>query len=136
MAWLIPTLLYVVAVGALGVTGSLALRTLDWPDLILWTGIGYVLVASTLLISGQTAIHYTAGTAWAMTSGALAIGGLILFYVALGAGDAGKVVSISAAYPAVTLVLAAAFLSESLTIGRAVGAALIMGGVVIVTLAK
>jgi transporter family protein len=136
VAWLIPTLLYVLAVGALGVTGNLALRTLNWPDLILWTGTGYIGVALTLLIIGQTEVRFTAGTAWAMASGALAIGGLILLYLALGAGDAGKVVSVSAAYPAVTLVLAAAFLSEPLTIGRALGAALIVGGVVIVTLAK
>jgi uncharacterized membrane protein len=36
----------------------------------------------------------------------------------------------------VTLVLAAAFLAESLTVGRAAGAAIIVAGVVVVTLAK
>jgi bacterial/archaeal transporter family protein len=136
MAWLIPTLLYVVGVGALGVTGKLALRTLDWPDLILWTGAGYIVVASFLLAIGQTHLRFTHDTAWAMGSGALAIGSLIMLYLALGVGDAGKVVSISAAYPAVTLVLAAAFLAESLTVGRAAGAAIIVAGVVVVTLAK
>jgi hypothetical protein len=35
MGWLLPTPYYVVAVGALGVTGKPALRTLDWTDLIL-----------------------------------------------------------------------------------------------------
>jgi uncharacterized membrane protein len=43
---------------------------------------------------------------------------------------------VSAAYPAVTLVLAAAFLSEALTVGRAAGTVLIIAGVVMVTLAK
>jgi transporter family protein len=136
MAWLLPTLYYVVAVGALGVTGKLALRTLDWPDLILWTGAGYIVVASLLLAIGQTQLRFTHDTGWAIASGALAISGLIALYLALGSGDAGKVISITAAYPAVTLVLAAAFLSEAITIGRALGTMLIIAGVVTVTLAK
>jgi transporter family protein len=136
MAWLLPTLYYVVAVGALGVTGKLALRTLDWPDLILWTGAGYIVVASFLLAIGQTSLRISHDTGWAIASGALAISSLIALYLALGHGDAGKVISITAAYPAVTLVLAAAFLSEALTIGRVAGTVLIIAGVVIVTLAK
>ena len=136
MAWLLPTLYYVVAVGALGVTGKLALRTLDWPDLILWTGAGYIVVASFLLATGQTSLRVSHDTGWAIASGALAISSLIALYLALGHGDAGKVISITAAYPAVTLVLAAAFLSEALTAGRVAGTALIIAGVVTVTLAK
>jgi transporter family protein len=136
MPWLLPTLYYVVAVGALGVTGKLALRTLDWPDLILWTGAGYIVVASFLLATGQTQLRFVHDTGWAIASGALAISGLIALYLALGNGDAGKVISITAAYPAVTLVLAALFLSEAITVGRAVGTLLIIAGVVTVTLAK
>lgn len=134
MTWLIPTLLYVVLVGALGITGNLALRTLSWPDLILWTGAGYVVISLLLLAIGQTAIRVTTGTGWAMLSGVLAIAGLVMLYLALGSGSAGKVVAISAAYPAVTLVLAAAFLSEPLSVGRVIGAALIVAGVAIVSL--
>lgn len=136
MGWLLPTLYYVAGVGALGVTGKLALRTLDWPDLILWTGAGYIVVASFLLAIGQTHVRFSHDTAWAMASGALAISSLIALYLALGNGDAGKIVSITAAYPAVTLVLAAAFLAEAFTAGRVLGTALIIVGVVTVTLAK
>jgi bacterial/archaeal transporter family protein len=118
------------------VTGKLALRTLNWPDLILWTGAGYILVSAVLLLIGQTQVRFTAGTAWAMASGVLAIGGLIMLYVALGSGSAAKVVAISSAYPVVTLMLAAAFLSEALTVGRVAGTALIVLGVVIITLVK
>ena len=136
MAWLVPSVVYVLLVGALGVTGKLALRTLHWPDLILWTGIGYIVVAGILLVRGQTALRVVTGSGWAAASGALAIGGLVALYLALGAGDAGRVVAFSAAYPAVTLILGALFLSESLTVGRAVGACLIMAGVVVVSLSK
>ena len=136
MSWLIPTLVYVLAVAALGITSKLALRTLSWPDLILWSGIGYLLVVPVLLIMGQTHLRLTAGSGWAIASAALAIGGLMLFYFSLGLGDAGKVIAVSSAYPAVTLVMAAVFLSEALTVGRVVGAGVIVAGVIIVTLAK
>jgi transporter family protein len=136
MAWLIPSALYVLMVGGLGITGKLALGTLRWPDLVLWTGVGYVVVAAILLVRGQTAIQYTTGTLWAIASGALAIGGLVTLYLALGAGEAGRVTAISAAYPAVTLLLGALFLSEPLTLGRVIGAGLIMAGVVTVSLSS
>jgi uncharacterized membrane protein len=134
--WLIPTLLYVLLVGGLGVTGKLALKTLNWPDLILWTAVGYLLVAVVLLVIGQTAVRITAGTGWAMLSAGLAIGGLIALYLALGAGPAGSVVAISAAYPAVTVVLAALFLAEPLSLARVLGTGLIVAGVAIVSLSR
>lgn len=136
MAWLIPSLLYVVFIGALGITGNLALRTLHWPDLILWTGIGYITVSLVLLAIGQTAIRITTGTGWAVLSGALAISGLVMLYLALGAGPAGKVLAVSAAYPIVTLVLAASFLAEPLTPLRVLGAGLVIAGVAIVSLSN
>lgn len=136
MIWLLPTIVYVLAVGALGVTSKLALRTLQWPELILWTGAGYIIVAAILLATGRTSLRIAGGTGWAVASGALAIGGLIMLYVALGRGDAGKVIAISAGYPAVTLVLAAVFLSESLSVTRVVGVGLVIGGVVLLTVAR
>jgi drug/metabolite transporter (DMT)-like permease len=45
-------------------------------------------------------------------------------------------VTVSAAYPAVTLVLAAIFLSEGLTVGRSAGALLVIAGVIVITLSK
>lgn len=135
LRWLIPTIVYVFFVGALGVTGKLALRTLSWYDLILWTGIGYVLAAGTLLALGRTELRIVTGTGWAIASGAAAITSLIALYLALGTGDAGKVSAISAAYPAVTLLLAAIFLSEPLTLGRVAGAGIVVAGVVVITLA-
>lgn len=136
MAWLIPTLMYVVLVGGLGVTGKLALKTLSWPDLILWTAVGYIVVTLVLVAVGQTAVRVTTGSGWAMLSAGLAIGGLIVLYLALGAGPAGSVVAVSAAYPAVTVVLAAVFLAEPLSVPRVLGTGLIIAGVAIVSLSR
>jgi len=125
----------VVAVGALGITSKLALRTLPWQDLILWSGVGYVVVAGFLLVSGQAAVRLTADGAWAAASAALAITSLVALYVALNTGKAGVVVPVTAAYPAVTLILAAAFLGESITVAKACGVLLVVSGVVLLTVA-
>ena len=136
MSWLLPTLGYILAVGALGVTGKLALRTLSWPDLILWTGVGYIVVATVLLALGRTEVRLAEGSGWAAVSGALAITGLVMLYLALGTGKASTVAAVTAAYPVVTLLLAAAFLSEAVTVGRAVGVGLVVVGVVVLTLSE
>lgn len=134
MAWFAPTMFYLLAVGGLGVTAKLALGDLRWHDLILWSGIGYVVTAGLLLALGQTSVRFVSGTPWAILSGVLAITGLIALYLALGSGEVSKVVSISAAYPVVTLVLAAAFLGEDISIAKSVGCLLVVAGVVTITL--
>lgn len=134
--WLIPTLIYILAAGGLGVTSKLALRHLRWQDLILWSGISFVCVAVALLIVGRAHVQLVAGSGWAVLTAAAAITSLIVFYVALVNGEAAKVVPVSAAYPVVTLLLAALFLSEGVTVVRAVGVLLVVGGVVVLTGAR
>ena len=136
MRWLVPVLVSVAALGTLGITSGLALRTLGWQDLILWTAAGYVLVAVVLLATGQTELRIVENTGWAVVTAACAIGGLITLYLALGAGEASKVVPVSASYPALTLVLAAVVLSESVSPLRWAGTAMVIGGVVLVTVAR
>ena len=133
MGWALPTAYYVVGVGALGITSKLALRTLPWQDLLLWSGLGYIVVATALVVSGRASLRLTADGGWAAVSAALAITSLVALYVALNTGKASVVVPVTAAYPAVTLVLAAAFLDERITLAKAAGAALVIGGVVLLT---
>jgi transporter family protein len=134
--WLVPTLIYVLAVGTIGVTGSLALKTLRWQDLLVWTAVGYAIVAVVIVARGEAVLAISSATGWAALSGALAIGGLIVFYVAIGYADVSKVVPVTAAYPAVTVVLSAVFLAESLTVLRVAGTALVIAGVVLVSLGR
>jgi transporter family protein len=135
--WLIPTLGYVVVVGALGVTSKLALRSVSWQAAIAATTAVYVVATLVFAALGQIKLGSSGiDLFWAFASGVLAVGSLILLYLALGSGEASKVVPVTAAYPAVTLVLAALFLSEALTLGRAAGALLVIGGVVVLTTVK
>jgi bacterial/archaeal transporter family protein len=134
--WLVPTLGYVALLGGLGVTSKLALRSLPWQTLILCSGLGYIFTVALLSGLGQVKVEWTIDFFWAAASAVLAIGALILLYVALNTGEASKVVPISAAYPAVTLVLAAIFLGEAFTVARAGGALLVIAGVVVLTTVK
>jgi uncharacterized membrane protein len=134
--WLLPTLGYVVALGALGVTSKLALRSASWQVLLVIVGVGYVFTSALLFALGSVQISWDTNLLWGALSAALAISALILLYVALGTGEAGKVIPVSAAYPAVTLVLAGIFLSESITPGRVGGVLLVVAGVVVLTSVK
>ena len=59
-----------------------------------------------------------------------------MLYLALGQGKASTVAAVTAAYPVVTLIQAAAFLAEALTVGRAVGVGLVVVGVIVLTLSE
>ncbi len=133
--WLVPTLAYVVTLGALGVTSKLALRTMSWQDLVVWTAAAYAVGAIVLLVLGQGSFNTGPDVGWAIVSAVIVVSSLVLLYVALGNGEASKVVPITAAYPAVTLVGAALFLSESITLGKLAGMLLVLAGVVVLTVA-
>jgi bacterial/archaeal transporter family protein len=134
--WLAPAVGYIAAVSVLGISGKLALRTLDWQDLVPWTAAAYFLTATVLVTTGQARLGWSSGTGWAIASAGLAVAALMLLYAALSAGEASKVVPVTAAYPALTLVLSAAFLSEQVSPARIAGTVLVVGGVVLLTAAR
>jgi transporter family protein len=133
--WLPPTIAYVLVVGTLGVTSKLALDDLVWQDLLLWVGIGYILSAIVVMALGQARARRDPGTRWAIISAAVAVCGIVSLYHALGSGEASKVIPVSASYPVVTLVLSALILRERITRRKVGGMALVVTGVVLLTVA-
>jgi bacterial/archaeal transporter family protein len=133
--WLVPTLAYVVTLGALGVTSKLALRSMGWQDLVVWTAAAYAVGALVILALGKGSFAGGPDLGWALVSAVIVVSSLVLLYIALGNGEASKVVPITAAYPAVTLIGAALFLSESITAGKVAGMLLVLAGVVVLTVA-
>ena len=134
--WLVPVAIYVVALGAVGVTSKLALKHLHWQDLVLWLGIGHLGSVIALTATGLARPSRSPGTPMTVVTALVACTGLIALYVALASGEASKVVPISAAYPAVTLILSALFLSEKLTLRRGIGVVMVVAGVVMVTMSS
>lgn len=135
MNWFIPSLLYMLAIGALGVTTKVALRHVTWQEVIFWTAVVYAVVAIVMLSTGVVSVSVGAGTAMSILSGALASGGLIMFYIALRRGAVSRVVPITSAYPIVTLVLSVIVLSEHLTAIRVLATLVVVGGVIVLSVA-
>lgn len=136
MSWLIPSLVYMLMIGALGVTTKLALRHLSWQQVIVWTAIVYAVIAIIMIGTGAASVRIGMGTAMGILSGALAAGGLIVFFIALRHGAASRVVPVTSAYPLVTLALSALVLNEHITALRVFAAALVVGGVVLLSVAS
>ncbi len=128
--WVVPTLFYIVFLGASGVTTKLALRTITWEQMVLWVPIVYVGVSVVLLASG-TRFPLGAGGGWAALTAVCVAAALVLFFIALTHGEAATVVPVSSVYPLVTLAGAALFLSEQVTVVRGLGTALVVAGVVL-----
>jgi uncharacterized membrane protein len=131
--WIPPTIGYIVLLGAGGVTAKLALRTITWQQLVLWVPVAYIVVSTGLLIFGRTSFPLGVGGGWAAATAICAASALILFFYALTKGPASQVTPATSAYPIVTVIGSALFLSEKLTLVRGLGTALVVAGVVVLS---
>ena len=73
------------------------------------------------------------GGGWAIVTAFAAAAGLICFFYALSKGDASVVVPTTSAYPVIALAGGAIFLSESITVPKVIGTALVIAGVVVIS---
>jgi transporter family protein len=131
-SWILPTLGYMVLLGAAGVTSKLALRTITWEQLVLWVPLAYI-VFSVALVAKGTKFPLGVGGAWAAATAFCAAASLILLFFALTKGDASQIVPAGSAYPVVTLIGSALFLGESITTSRIIGTALVVVGVIVIS---
>ncbi len=131
--WIPPTIAYILVLGASGVTAKLALRTITWQQLVLWVPIAYIVFSAGLLIFRGTTFPLGGGGGWAAATAVCASSALILFLYALTKGPASQVTPATSAYPIVTVIGSALFLSERLTLVRGLGTALVVAGVVLLS---
>jgi uncharacterized membrane protein len=131
--WIAPAVGYLFLTGIIGVTIKLALRGVKWPELVLWSAIVYAVVALVLLAFGNRAIHFDASGGWAIATGICAVLGLICAIIALRHGPAVVVVPVMSAFPVVTILASLAFLGESVSAIQALGAGLVLAGVILLS---
>jgi bacterial/archaeal transporter family protein len=140
MRWFVPTLGFIALMGVLGIWSRYALKQVSWQGLIVVTALGYAAVVLVMLLLRQPLRAENTGTNrtldWTITALGAAIPALALvcLYVALGRGEASKVIPVGSVYPLVTVVLAAIFLGEPLTWKVAIGAVLVVAGVIAISL--
>jgi uncharacterized membrane protein len=131
--WIPPTAGYVLLLGAAGVTAKLALRTITWQQLVLWVPLFYIAYCAVFVAASGTRLPLGVGGAWAAATAFCASSALVLFLYALTKGPASQVTPASSAYPIVTVIGSALFLSEKITLIRGVGTALVVAGVVLLS---
>ena len=131
--WIPPTIGYIFLLGAGGVTAKLALRTIGWEQLVLWVPIAYAVFAIGFVVVRGTNFPLGVGGAWAAVTALCASSALILFFYALTKGDASVVAPATSAYPVVTVIGSALFLSEKITLVRGLGTGLVVLGVVLLS---
>jgi transporter family protein len=131
--WLLPALGYVVLVGIAGITTKVALRTIEWQQVVYWVPVAYVVLSAILWIVYHKPMVLGSGGGWAIVTAFAAAGGLICFFYALSKGDASVVVPTTSAYPVIALVGSAVFLSESITVPKVIGTALVVAGVFVIS---
>ena len=129
--WLPPALGFVLLSGLLGVTIKLALRDVNWPELLTWTAIVYAVLTLISIPLGNSKLHLGAGAAWGVASGLCAAVGLICSFVALRHARAVIAVPVMSAYPVVTVVASVLVLREPFSATKAVGAGLVLAGVIV-----
>jgi bacterial/archaeal transporter family protein len=132
-AWIPPTIAYILILGAGGVTAKLALRTITWEQLVLWLPIAYILFSVVFVIFRGATFPVGVGGAWAAVTALTASSALILFFYALTKGPASQVTPATSAYPVITVIGSALFLSEKITLVRGFGTALVVAGVVLLS---
>jgi bacterial/archaeal transporter family protein len=131
--WTLPTIGYILILGAAGITAKLALRTITWEQLVLWVPVAYIFFSALLAVFKGTTFPLGVGGGWAAATAFAAASSLILFFYALTKGDASQVAPASSAYPVVTVIGSALFLSEKITLVRGIGTALVVAGVILVS---
>jgi uncharacterized membrane protein len=131
--WILPTIGYIVILGAGGVTAKLALRTITWEQLVLWVPVAYIVFSALLVIFDGARFPLGVGGAWAAATAFAASSALILFFYALTKGPASQVTPATSAYPVVTVIGSALFLSEKITLISGVGTGLVIAGVVLLS---
>jgi transporter family protein len=131
--WLLPAFGYIVTVGIAGITTKVALRTIDWQQIVYWVPVTYIVLAVILALVYHKPMVLGAGGGWALVTAFCAAAGLICLFYALSKGDASVVVPTTSAYPVIALIGGALFLSESITLQRLIGTALVIGGVVVIS---
>jgi transporter family protein len=122
-----------VAWGLWGICDKLALRSLPPPQVqivnVVVAVLGLPFYYALLRGSGRPFVWDPRGLGWAVGAAAATGVASIAFVYALARRDASQVVSLTAGYPVVTLLVAAVGLGEALTWSRVFGLALMLSGV-------
>jgi bacterial/archaeal transporter family protein len=120
--WYLYALMTVVLWGIWGVFSKLASAHSRPRQMLLFQSVGVLAFALVVLVIEKFKIEPSLpGFSWSFGAGFFTFIGFLTFFAALEQGKASTVVTLSALYPVVTILLSIAFLQEKLTIRQLTG---------------
>ncbi len=123
--WYFYAVMTVVTWGLWGVFSKLASNYTKPRQALLFQTVGVIAFALLVLVLENFKIEWNfAGFSWAALGGFFAFVGFLTFFAALEKGSVSTVVTLSALYPLVTILISIAFLHERLTTRQGAGIAL------------
>ncbi len=131
-AWYFYALMTVVLWGVWGVFSKLAGAHSRPRQVLLFQSLGVVAFAIVVLAFEKFKVEPSLpGFSWSFAAGFFTFIGFLTFFAALEQGNASTVVTLSALYPVVTILLSIAFLHEKLTMRQMTGIALALAASVL-----
>jgi bacterial/archaeal transporter family protein len=132
--WLSPTLVAVGCWGLWGFLPKLAIQHIQPRSIILYEVLGAMIVAGIAWFAlGRFPLEtHPRGALLAIITGMLGLVATLCFTIALTRGNVTLVVTLSALYPVVTIVLANLFLKEALTLQQMVGVGLALLAMILI----
>ena len=122
--WYVYAVLTVVTWGLWGVFSKLASNYSKPKQALLFQTVGVLAFAIVVLFMERFRFEWSLpGFSWAALGGFFAFVGFLTFFAALDTGKASTVVTLSALYPLVTILLSVSFLHETLTARQGIGIA-------------
>jgi len=137
--WLLASIAVILAWGLWGFALKYASLNLEWYHVYVASALGAILVYTTftlaMIASGRLPLGVNSKSlAAAMLGGFLGAFGGLLLVLALRLGEASIIVPLTSVYPAVTALLSALLLGEDITVKKALGIALAIAAVVILSI--
>lgn len=132
--WLLPALLAFVNFGLWGIAAKVAMFHIDAKSSLIYQAIGVVAVSMiTLALVNFKPTVDAKGIAYSVLTGVLSGAGCLFFTIAASKGKVSSVITITALYPFVTILLAVIFLKETVQLKQAIGMVLALGAILLVS---
>lgn len=119
--WFFFSLLCLISWGLWGFLSKLATNHLDFRSIFIYSVSGSMIVGLLTFLFGNTPGVHPRGTSLGILAGMLGSLGAIFFFSALSKGKASIVVTMTALYPIITILLSSIILREQITLKQSMG---------------
>jgi len=131
--WIVPTICSFILWGVWGFLPKMTIQYLDPKSAVIYEVLGGVVLACLILaFTGFRPEVNPRGIVLAMITGLFGIAGALFFLMAVARGPVTLVVTFSALYPVISILLAVVFLNESISLRQGFGIALALCSMVLV----